>query len=90
MIMNNHKKRMEQVKRRKCNSSANSAIAFNNVHYENPKKNYMLETKYTEIERENRMLFEKIAGINKKKKKHTSFSINHISSLNSTIRKQQV
>lgn len=53
----------------------------------------MLETKYLEIERENKYLFEKIAKAHKSKKSKKSKSPNsleRIKSMNITIRKKQV
>ena len=43
--------------------------SYKTLFEENPKKNSIIEGKYTEIERENRILFEKLNRINKKKRK---------------------
>ena len=53
----------------------------------NPKKIQLLEDKYTEIERENRILYEKMLKINKKVQGRTSNSNRR--SLNSPIRRMQ-
>lgn len=55
---------------------------------DNPKRNYLVESKYTEIERENRILFEKITRISRKKRKEESME--RVRSLNITSRRKQV
>ena len=62
--------------------------SYKTLFEENPKKNSIIEGKYTEIERENRILFEKLNRINKKKRK--SEGMDRSRSLNVTVRKKQI
>ena len=62
--------------------------SYKTLFEENPKKNSIIEGKYTEIERENRILFEKLNRINKKKRK--SERMDRSRSLNVTVRKKQI
>ena len=65
-----------------------SGEAYRTILDENPKKQYLLENKYTQIERENRLLFEKIAKISKHKKRQRS--LERFKSLNISYRKKQI
>lgn len=56
---------------------------------DNPKRDYLIETKYTEIERENRLLFEKISRIMGSQKKERKGNSANFRSLNRTFRKRQ-
>ena len=62
--------------------------SYKTLFEENPKKNSIIEGKYTEIERENRILFEKLNRINKKKRK--SEGMDRSRSLNVTVRRKQI
>jgi hypothetical protein len=86
MIMNNFKTKIDQARRKKQKSRRESI----DVHFENPKRNYMMEERCTEIEKANRILFIKIADIGKKKSKAKAPSERHSKSLSMVARKQQV
>jgi len=62
--------------------------SYKTLFEDNPKRNYLVESKYTEIERENRILFEKITRISRKKRKEESME--RVRSLNITSRRKQV
>ena len=47
MHMGNHRRKMEELRRKK--NRGHSTISYKELLEENPKKHYMLETKYTEI-----------------------------------------
>lgn len=49
IIMNNHRKRIEELKQKKSQTKINETIAYRELVLDNPKRNYLLETKYTEI-----------------------------------------
>ena len=59
MIMGQHRRKLYEICRKKAPSGerVNSTISYRDLLEDNPKKNYLLEAKYTEIERENRALF---------------------------------
>lgn len=64
---------------------------YRSLFEDNPKRNYFMENKVTEIERENRMLFEKIARISRNRRSDSfgETSKEKLRSLNRVLRKKQ-
>ena len=89
--MYNHRRRLLELdlKKSRHGHSEVNIDPFKTLHEDNPKRNYFLENKYTEIERENRILFEKITKISKHKRR-SGEGIDRIKSLNITFRKQKI
>lgn len=42
VIMNNHKKRIEELKHKKSTGKINQTITYRDMYQENPKRNYFL------------------------------------------------
>jgi hypothetical protein len=89
MIMNNFKRKVDEMSRKKSNSRNENSYSRYHFHQINSKQKYLIENKNTEIERENRLLCEKIADIHRKKRRgeFECNSQNHVRSLSSAIRK---